>query len=128
MSTPTQFKLRVSPELKAKIDAACDANGNSISAEINDRLEESFALPQRIESLQSDIAILKKAVESAHRAMENQNTLITLLTVRPSPETETPEYVKMHRDRMLAQGVWDNVRSDMEAIVRSLKATLDLVD
>jgi hypothetical protein len=50
--TDPQYKLRYSPELKAKIEAAAKESGRSINAEIVQRLEASFRLDQ---VLQADV-------------------------------------------------------------------------
>ena len=41
--THPQMKIRLSPELKAKIDAAAKANNRTLNAEITTRLEETFS-------------------------------------------------------------------------------------
>lgn len=41
--TDPQFKLRLTPEVKAKIERAANESGRSMNAKILRRLEESFA-------------------------------------------------------------------------------------
>lgn len=52
--TDPQFKLRLTPEVKAKIEHAANESGRSMNAEILWRLERSFMSPQ--EAQDDDIA------------------------------------------------------------------------
>lgn len=45
------LSFRVTPELKAKLDASASANGRSVTAEIQSRLEQSFTQEDAIEHL-----------------------------------------------------------------------------
>lgn len=122
MSTPTQFKLRVTPELKAKIDAACDQNGNSISSEINRRLEESFAMPLQMDALRSDIATLKLALQGAHAGLEAQSKLLRILSI--PPEEVTAEMIRQNREA-LSGDAFPNAKRDLERLVDHLKKTIE---
>ena len=64
--TDPQFKLRIPPELKAKLDAAANANQRSISAEIVQRLSESFEMPGDVFLLQHELKTLRE-VAPLHR-------------------------------------------------------------
>lgn len=47
------FRLRIPPALKARIEEAAHANGNSLNAEIVARLEASFDLAEMTADLQA---------------------------------------------------------------------------
>ena len=59
MNLSPQFKLRVSPELKARVEEAAAANGRSINAEVNERLEASFAIGSDLEVMEDRLNHVK---------------------------------------------------------------------
>lgn len=115
-----QINVRIPSDLRERLQESMLETGNSLTAEIAERLEKSFVMP-------SDIRILKAALQAAHQAMENQNRLINVLTVQPPDADLTPEYIEMHR-RLVAEGAWEKIWAEMRELSKSLKEALDLVE
>ncbi|WP_454259509.1 Arc family DNA-binding protein [Pseudoxanthomonas mexicana] len=124
-----KFVVRLPEGMRDQIEVAARKAGRSMNAEFVQRLAESFEerTAPEVASLQSDIRILKAALQAAHQAMENQNRLINVLTVQPPDAELTPEYIEMHR-RLVAEGAWEKIWAEMRELSKSLKEALDLVE
>lgn len=124
-----KFIVRLPDGMRDEIAQAAEQKHRSMNAEIVRRLAESFVerTPPEVASLQSDIRILKAALQAAHQAMENQNRLINVLTVQPQDSEVTPEYIAMHRE-LVASGAWEKIWAEMRELSKSLKEALDLVE
>jgi hypothetical protein len=124
----TRTEIRLPTELYERLHEAAKAWGRSFNGEMVKRLGDSFDDRQDMESirLQSEVKVLKAALQAAHMAMENQNRLINVLTVQPTADQVTPEYVEMHR-KLVASGAWESMWAEMRELSKSLKKALDFV-
>jgi len=62
-----QFKLRLPPELKERIESAAEQSGRSVTAEIVQRLEESFTVGDRYMSVKLQ---LNGAIQLTERTLK----------------------------------------------------------
>lgn len=85
-----QLKLRLPPNLKAKIDAAAVANTRSLNSEILARLDASFGTEDRTENLRRALEDLRSKYEELdRRTEENWQAFTAVLSVaRISPGDE----------------------------------------
>lgn len=67
------FGLRMPAELRERIEAACQASGRSMNAEIVQRLEESFqAKPLTVQSLMPVVSAAYRSALETQRALRDQ--------------------------------------------------------
>ena len=83
MNLSPQFKLRLSPELKVRVEEAAAANGRSINAEVNERLEDSFAIGNDLEVMGDRLNHLK--------ALNRMIAFYLHEVVKRVPESDDPE-------------------------------------
>lgn len=66
----TPYPLRMSDDLRKKLQASAEANGNSLNEEINSRLREAMSTPALMERIFNELDELNKKVELIHQKLD----------------------------------------------------------
>lgn len=66
----TPYPLRMTDDLRKKLQASADANGNSLNEEINSRLRESIDAPALFERIFKELDALHKKVDQIRQHLD----------------------------------------------------------
>jgi len=67
---PTHLRVRVDPKLLSRLERAREANGNTLTGEIVDRLEASYAKDERIEELKKRLDQVRPSIDAVRAAYD----------------------------------------------------------
>lgn len=80
----TPYPLRMSNDLRKKLQASAEANGTSLNEEINSRLREAMNSPALLERIFKELDELHQKVDRIHQKLDKWN-LNTYKTAAPTP-------------------------------------------